>query len=182
MARRKNDFYETPSFMIEALLHIVPEIKGRVLEICSGDNSITRVLMESKRFTDVLTNDIDPVRTAYYHQDAATTITARHFDWVITNPPYTMPLCIDIVANAVKHARVGVAMMLRLSFEEPTQLRGPWLEDNPITKRIVMPRHSFTGNGKSDSVTTAWMIWSKIPLSGPPNISLYNAEALYGGE
>jgi hypothetical protein len=34
-----------------------------------------------------------------------------------------------------------------------------------------MPRYSFTGNGKSDSVTTAWMIWSRIPLTGLPHVS-----------
>jgi hypothetical protein len=77
---------------------------------------------------------------------------------------------------------VGVAMMLRLSFEEPTahvNPRGPFLEANPLTRKLVMPRYSFTGNGNSDSVTTAWMIWSKVPLSGAPMLSLYRADSLY---
>jgi hypothetical protein len=42
-----------------------------------------------------------------------------------------------------------------------------------------MPRYSFTGNGKSDSVTTAWMIWSRIPLAGPAHVSCYDADRPY---
>lgn len=89
-----------------------------------------------------------------------------------------------IVRLAVEHAGVGVAMMLRLSFKEPTATgtrarrltsgilvpaspaRGPWLEAHPLTRELVMPRYSFTGNGKSDSVTTAWMIWSRVARGG----------------
>lgn len=89
---------------------------------------------------------------------------------------------LQIVARAYEAARVGIAMMLRLSFKEPTAKvnpRGPWLILNPLTRELVMPRHSFTGNGKSDSVTTAWMIWAKRPLAGPPMLSLYNANNTY---
>ena len=57
--------------------------------------------------------------------------------------------------------RVGVAFLLRLSFVEPTNERGDWLEKNPPTGRITLPRYSFTGDGRSDSVTAEWMIWHK---------------------
>jgi hypothetical protein len=52
-------------------------------------------------------------------------------------------------------------MLLRLSFLEPTRERGPWLAANPPDLVIVLPRISFTGDGKTDSVTCAWMIWDK---------------------
>lgn len=58
-------------------------------------------------------------------------------------------------------AIVGVAMLLRLSYLEPTKDRGHWLNDHPPTQMIVLPRISFTGDGKTDSVTCAWMIWHK---------------------
>jgi hypothetical protein len=73
-------------------------------------------------------------------------------------------------------------MMLRLSFKEPTEHknpRGPFLETNPLTRELVMPRYSFTGDGKTDSITTAWMIWAKEPLSGPPMLSLYQADTRF---
>jgi len=55
-----------------------------------------------------------------------------------------------------------VAMLLRLSFLEPTAKvnpRGPWLAECPPSRLIVLPRCSYTGDGRTDSVTTAWMIW-----------------------
>jgi len=50
---------------------------------------------------------------------------------------------------------------LRLSYLEPCQNRAQWLADHPLTKLIVLPRISFNGSGKTDSCTTAWMIWDK---------------------
>jgi len=170
--------------MTRALIAHVPEIRGNVMECCVGDKSIDAVLVKDSDYDVLFTNDIDPTKSAYRHLCASDPHLYKDLDvdWVITNPPYAMPLCTNIVANAIKHARVGVAMMLRISFEEPTAKvnpRGPFLEANPLTRKLVMPRHSFTGNGKSDSATTAWMIWSKVPLSGAPMLSLYRANELY---
>jgi hypothetical protein len=182
MARRENDFYETPPWMTRALLAHVPEIGGKVMECCAGDMSIARILTDEGGLL-VHTNDIDKTKPSDYHYCASDrSLYGPNPDWVITNPPFGMPLCTKIVANAIKHAVVGVAMMLRISFEEPTahtNPRGPFLEANPLTRKLVMPRHSFTGNGKSDSATTAWMIWSRVPLSGPPMLSLYRADEIY---
>jgi hypothetical protein len=194
VTRRTNDFYETPPWMTRALLHHVPEIAGTILEPCAGDLSIEAVLSSESmaslnspgaQSVTLITNDIDPNRVAEFHLDAADPELYRQIahryggvDWVITNPPYQMPLCTNIVSLAVRHARVGVAMMLRISFKEPTAKvnpRGPWLEAHPITRELVMPRHSFTGNGKSDSCTTAWMIWSKVRLAGSPHVACYRA-------
>lgn len=180
MTRRARDFYQTPAWMTRALLHYVPEIGGTILEPCSGDQSIARELAAVGL---VFTNDIDPAARAAWHLDAAEpdvyATVSPGFDWIITNPPYSMPTCTRIVAQSIAAARVGVAMMLRISFLEPTAYvnpRGPFHEANPPTRMLVMPRHSFTGNGKSDSATTAWMIWAKVPLTGPPMLSLYKAD------
>jgi hypothetical protein len=182
VARRENDFYETPPWMVEALLLSVPEIGGRILEPCSGDGSIVKVLEHTTRchISRIVTNDLDPVRHADYHLDATDEAqwAGRH-DWVITNPPFAPEVMFPIVRNAVKHARVGVAMLGRISFLEPCKTsrhgepRGPWLALNPPQRYLVTERHSFTGNGKSDSCTTAWLVWSKVPLSGAPIQSLY---------
>lgn len=201
MARREKDFYETPPWMTRALLAHVPEISGTILEPCCGDLSIEAVL-SSEAFgalsptvagesfsVRLITNDIDPQRPAEYHYDASDEELYRRIahdyggvDWVITNPPYQMPLCTRIVSLAERHARIGIAMMLRISFKEPTAKvnpRGPWLDAHPMARELVMPRHSFTDNGKSDSCTTAWMIWSKVALSGAPHVSCYRANERY---
>jgi hypothetical protein len=33
--------------------------------------------------------------------------------------------------------------------------------EHSLSKLIVLPRISFTGNGKTDSVTCGWFIWIK---------------------
>lgn len=38
------------------------------------------------------------------------------------------------------------------------------LAAHPPTQLIVLPRHSFTGDGKTDRVTCAWMIWDRFDV------------------
>tara|TARA_R110000824_G_scaffold32908_3_gene106098 strand:- start:10285 stop:10866 length:582 start_codon:yes stop_codon:yes gene_type:complete len=188
--RRALDAYLTPSWQTRALLRHQP-INGVVLEPCAGDGGIARVILdECKPDGGVYTNDINEwCNAADSHWDAALDemqVAIGAVDWIVTNPPYTQPVCRDIVMQSVKHARVGVAMLLRLSFLEPTAKknpRGPWLKDNPPSRILVLPRHSYTQDGKSDSCTTAWMIWLKRRpwFSKTPCIEcLHDADVVYG--
>ena len=157
--RRKNDFYETPPVFTDILLEDIGDyVKGRVLECCSGDGAITDVL--NKKGYDVVTNDIEKdADTAY---DATENILwSRHSEnisWVISNPPFKSAP--SIVTKAYHTAHDGIAMLLRLSFLEPCQNRGDFLSNHP-PNLIVLPRHSFTGDGGVDSVTCAWFYWIK---------------------
>lgn len=165
MSRRKHDAYMTPRWQVQCLLDHQPLGDGvKILEPCAGDNSIASVFTRPA-VTDVLTNDLDPQWRADLCRDAASAEFWALFhgektpDWVITNPPFQMPTHLQILEHALQHARIGVAMIGRLSFLEPTVLRGPVLSAHPPQRLIVLPRHSYTANGKTDSVTTAWMIW-----------------------
>lgn len=187
MARRRLDLYETAPWQTKALLAEQP-IGGVVLEPCVGDGSIARVLGQLSSTIRVVTNDLDSAKQADYHYSAADPAlydAIGDVDWVITNPPYKMPVCTDIVRLAVVRARVGVAMMLRISFREPTAKvnpRGPFLKAHPIARLLTLPRYSFTGNGKSDSTTTEWAIWLKRGAPGwdrPAILSLYNADVTW---
>jgi hypothetical protein len=160
--RRANDFYPTPSWAERELDRRVP-IAGTIAEPCVGDGDLIR-----HRSDIAWTNDIDLERPATYHLDARSPCAWETFppcDWVVTNPPFGDALC--ILSHAVKHARVGVAFLLRLSFLEPTAGttrhagRADWLVANPPDRLIVLPRISFTGDGSTDSVTCAWMVWSR---------------------
>ena len=184
MARRSMDAYFTAPWQTRALLHHQP-ISGLVLECCSGDQSIAKELRAAG--LTAITNDVDRKRKADFHFDAADprlyltveTWAGRSIDWIITNPPYKMPLCTAIVENALNHAQQGVAMMVRISFREPTahiNPRGPFLEANPISRALTLPRHSFTGNKRSDMATTEWLIWTAEPTHLPPLLSLYRAD------
>jgi hypothetical protein len=162
--RRKNDFYPTPAWATQELLNRVL-IQGRVFECCVGDGAMSSVL-EKEPGISVFTNDIDKERAADLHGDAAefdfwegVDISAGKYDWVVTNPPFNQAM--EILANAHKYAQVGIAMFLRLSFLEPTKDRMDFLNKYPPDRLIVLPRISFTGDGKNDSVTCAWMVWDK---------------------
>lgn len=169
--RRKLDAYYTPEWAAKELLkHITITGTHRalgesyttdiVLEPCSGDNIITQVLVHSGDAW-VVNNDIDESKLAEWHLDARdpSLYDAVLPDWVITNPPFSQAF--EIVSIAHRYATSGVAMLLRLSFLEPTYKRQAWLAANPPNKLIVLPRISFTGDGKTDSCTVAWMIWDK---------------------
>lgn len=179
--RNDFDFYPTPGFMTRSLLHFHPAIKGRtVLEPCSGQDHITTVLRAAG--CPVVTNDIDRRHPAMLHLDATLgeLWTCQPFDWtgctewVITNPPFNVAM--PILEHALEHATVGVAFLLRKTFLEPTDDRGPWLQEHPPTRVIGLPRYSFRGAG-SDSVSCDWMIWEKEPdRSLPPFVIDYVAE------
>jgi hypothetical protein len=182
-ARQDFDFYETPAWMTRALLHWMPQIKsGMVLECCAGRGAITRVL-----------------RAAGIHRQASIDIDERHPDlyrvrdmtlaaswadidemlgpdWIITNPPFKAAHA--ILSHAINHANIGVAFLLRKTFAEPTEARGPWLMTNPPRRVIGLPRANFRGKG-TDSVPADWFIWLRDPAAFliPPFIVDADAES-----
>lgn len=163
--RRPRDEYFTPEWATDVLLDRHAMKGDSVFECCVGDGAIARVLEKRFRYR-VWMNDI--ISTGVMGQKWIRDASAesnwcdwRNFDWVITNPPFS--LAPQIVPLAYKHAQIGIAMLLRLSYLEPVENRGAWLNEHPPTKLIVLPRISFTGDGKTDSVCTAWMVWEKVP-------------------
>lgn len=190
MSRRALDFYETPAWMVRGLLEHVPELgclpanttrpRGRVLDPCVGDGAITRELLAA-RSIELVTNDVDPARAADFHLDARDPrawkeieFVAGPIDWVVTNPPFEPLALVDILLHALAHARAGVVLLARRSFLEPTHHRGLVLSGMEPDRALITERHSFTGNGKSDSVTTEWLCWARPPLvlSGKPIVVL----------
>jgi hypothetical protein len=163
--RRPRDLYETHPDMVTALLRFAGvEIRGTVLEPCAGNGAIVRPLA-SRGFT-VRTSDIAP--GWHYQLDAAYDTVYRlssPVSWIITNPPFSSAF--PIVKLALTHATVGIAFLTRLSFLEPTRDRGRWLHEHPPDRLIVLPRYSFTGDGKTDSVTCAWCVWTHAKHPAP---------------
>lgn len=165
MPRRPMDFYETSKEAVDALVehYLRKEFHKEVsiLEPCSGDGALARALVLNG-YKFVWRNDLDQTRMAHTHQDARTFNFSSKTELAVTNPPFNQAF--DILKNL--HPQMNaIALLLKLTFLEPTKDRGPWLAKNPPNKLIVLPRHSFTGDGKTDSVTCAWMIWDKY-LSG----------------
>lgn len=157
-ARREHDFYETPSWMTDALVDRL-RLSGRVLECCAGLGAIALAMPYT---VEVITNEPYQQLAADYRLDATRPESWAQFpavEWVISNPPFN--LASAIVPLALEHAKVGVAMVLRLSWFEPTEDRDTFLEAHPPTAIIAMPRHNFRGTASTDSVTSAWFVWAK---------------------
>jgi hypothetical protein len=167
--RRKHDFYPTPEWAGDHVFGMLQleHFGWTWAEPCVGTGRLVR----SSRPAPAWTNDIDRTRPATHHLDAADSMAWTSFDlvdWIVTNPPFSDAAA--ILYNALEHARVGVALLLRLSFLEPVEGRRELLENHPPTHVSVLPRISFDGSGKTDSVTCAWMIWSE---SAEPGISVF---------
>lgn len=162
--RRHLDAYYTPASAVDTLLKYINVDGFRVMEPMSGDGAIARQLVAAG--AEVITNDINPDVAALMHHDAtdaAFWAKGGGVDWVITNPAFNVAPA--VVPLAVKYADC-VAMLLRLSFLEPCGNRAAFLVGCPPDALIVLPRISFTGDGKTDSVTCAWMVWSDLIQPG----------------
>jgi hypothetical protein len=131
VSRRAFDWYPTPAWATDVLLDLV-QPAGLILEPCAGDCAIVAPM--EARGLRVYTQDIDRSRDVDEFADACRREAYRiRPDWVISNPPFLYAL--PIVQESFKAARWGVAMLLRLSFLEPTEQRGCWL--SKTTRRIT---------------------------------------------
>jgi hypothetical protein len=169
--RIQHDKYFTPRWMVQQLLKYA-SIDGSVYEPCAGDDlAIAREFPVNR----VTTNDL--YAPAKYQMDAtkeeswSSIIQSSGYvaDWVITNPPFCCQQ--PIIQYAHKYARVGVAMLLRVTADEmvvsPEQrTRADWWADTPESLVIKMPRYSFaksskTGKWSVDSAYCQWFVWRK---------------------
>jgi hypothetical protein len=165
------DFYETPIWQTHVLAKHV-DIRGFCIEPCVGNGKILEALPAGD-LRSWCTNDIDHRRTADTHGDATTKMPWDYsvmFDWTVSNPPFNGAA--EILTHALAHSRVGVALLLRLSFLEPTAKRGKLLAEHPPSLVIVLPRTRYNPDSDSvDTVTTAWMVWYQ-QQDGPRNTGI----------
>lgn len=160
VGRRAHDLYTTPEWATLILLRHLPSDLGRVLEPCAGDGAIASVIRHHA--TKLVTNDLDHSHSGELHFDATQpwpTLPGPKLNWVITNPPFRAAA--GILRQALCRCP-NVELLLRLSFMEPTADRGGLVAEAPPSKLVVLPRRSFTGTGKTDSATSAWMFWSPL--------------------
>jgi hypothetical protein len=168
------EYYETPQALTR-YLHSQVVIEGLCVEPCAGSGAIVEASGgDSKR--SWLTNDIDRRWDTQWNFPAEGP-SLWHFaqkfyppDWVVTNPPFS--LWREIAEQALKHARVGVAMYLRASCHEvlKTGPRRTWMAEHPPTGILWLPRFAYqrsptTGKWTTDSMSACWVIWLKDPAA-----------------
>lgn len=182
--RRERDAYFTPMHAVYALREVEgAAIRGQELvDPCCGDGRMVEQFAAGFKYLTL--NDIEP-RIEAARVDAmrasGAKVTLKRVDatipepglwvgcdWVVTNPPWN--LASKIAQHAIAEARRGVALLLRLSFLEATRKR-QWIKRTPPRAVIVLPRISFTGTGRTDSVVPAWFLWG--PGVTKPGIHIY---------
>lgn len=184
--RRADDSYATPSWVVDALLSVIPTPPPGIT-ICDpgcGEGAILEALREA-----------DPVRSPpgwnlvglelnkdRAHQCRIKNLTVFEGDFltsnmqgvdaVVANPPFS--LAREFVDHSIKTVtRVGgenvgwkpggfVAMLLRLAFLESMKRRD-WWRRNPADIFVLPKRPSFTGDGKTDSCAYMWAQWGPGP-------------------
>lgn len=185
--RREGDAYYSPSWATDTLLEHAEDLRGQtLLDPCCGDGRMALAL--SSRFRLVRINDLDASAQAratalLMEQDGGLYQFCDNRDaaddliyvtspcWVVTNPPFFAAG--DIARAALRHARLGVALLLRSTWLEPCSAspkapRGErrWLTRLPPTRQIMLGRVSFTGTG-TDSAPCSWYIWTRERSGGP---------------
>ena len=159
--RVANEYYPTAfNNLVTPLLDRL-QLKGRILEPCAGDGAIAALI------PGCVTNELHPKDfTTDWQLDASNPQSWLEFgavDWVITNPPFS--LATPIIALALQHARVGVVMLLRITWLEPCRDRAALLIKyaDCMTDLIpVNPRPPFRSDTKgTDMATVAWFVWRK---------------------
>ena len=173
--RIANDFYPTrDAEKLVGLLRRHVNIEGLVLEPCAGDGAI------ASQFERCNTNDLIeyPGCKTTWQMDATdwdSWLLWSHHSWTITNPPFS--LANAIIPMAWNWSTRGMAMLLRLSWLEPTSERADWLAEYSCFLShliIVNPRPRFRSDTrKTDSVTVAWMVWQK-QWQGKTNVVFEN--------
>ena len=162
-----NDFYPTPQGITELLLDYVT-LCNPIIEPCAGHNAITKVLEDSNYVVhpyDLTWFDTGGFSTSDATQELfwSERKKAHAIYWTVTNPPFS--LAEKIIPLAYEYSEVGIAMLLRLSYLEPTKGRADWLKehaDNLYKVIPVNPRVRFRADTKgTDSITCAWFCWSK---------------------
>ena len=175
--RKKLDIFYTPNELITMVPDNIKIEKEDVLfEPCVGSGQIVKNIDGNW-----ITGDFDPDcpgNPTYRDFDATIEENWKglNIDWTITNPPFKAAP--EILRNALKYSKKGVAYLVRISFLEPCLNRIDIFKDNPPNKILFLPRPQFIcpqiydpeGKHKefkpgynyyNDTKTCQWMIWDK---------------------
>ena len=180
LKRIKNDAYQTPSWLTEA---IVPELINRlgtgdmrVYEPACGNGQMVSVL--NNYFTDVVGTDLVGEKSV----DFLSTPASPEYDLIITNPPYSCAQ--EFVTKAFQWRRSKdsvVAMLLRINFLGSMK-RAKWFRNNipAIYVTPKRPKFSLNKHGKlaSDATEYAWFVWQE-PFKKTSEIGILNTENLF---
>lgn len=160
--------YETPAWVVNALLeHHLLRRQAVILEPCAGSGAIARQLLYRYpgeveiHAVEIREEERARLLEVSHHVHIADFLTWQpdaQFDYVITNPPFSIAQ--DVVERALEIANgAEVIMLLRLAFLA-TQDRYEFWQKHPLSELLVLSaRPSFMGK-RSDYSEYAWFVWN----------------------
>lgn len=165
--RKENDFYETPEWVTQELLRVIPRPQFTWEPAC-GSGKIAKLFHPDVLATDISSNYLDAVNYDFLK----TTVVPTAVSAIITNPPFH--LATEFCRHAVKLMQPVdgmVCMLLRCDFDH-AKTRTDLFRDCPafaiklpLLRRIVW----FERKGAAPSYNHAWFIWD-WKHNGPPQI------------
>ncbi len=166
--RSDADFYPTPRWVVDRLLDrkILPDT-GSWLEAGAGNGDIIEAVNKHPHYAGRIDWTAAELRETCAPKLEALTgklpiigdftamPPAKRFDVCIANPPFAVAS--EFLHTARQQSKL-VCFLLRLNFLQSTS-RAAWLCSDVPDVFLIPDRPSFTGDGKTDSVAYAWMIW-----------------------
>lgn len=185
--RNPLDAYYTPEGLPEALIREADLRGGFAWEPHAGGGSFVRPLqafVEDGQLDGLWASDINPEApgVADFPDGAGVDFLAvgrddvplPSIDYIIGNPPYNEAE--EHVRKALELVEFGgmVAFLLRLGFLESQKRLAFWREHPAQRMYALVPRPSFSGDGKTDGQAYAWFVWIKgLPVgNGMPTFVL----------
>ena len=158
------DFYQTPVWATKALLERI-EIKGTILEPCSGAGAIAKLIPEciasDIRYDDGVYGEKGKDIFEYSNNS---------FDTVITNPPFA--LAQEVIEKSLDISTKSVYMLLKLQFLESAR-RYDFFKNTPLkTVRVFCKRITMYPDGEpepknSGTIAYAWYEWEHGYIGNP---------------
>lgn len=168
--RRPYDYYPTPMAGTMALIEN-ENFPGSILEPCSGNGHISKVLEKKFPEQKILSYDIrkdNIYGTGGIDFLKQTAEFYNHPDHIITNPPYK--ILTEFIQHSKTIARYKIAMLL------PTQALGGkihngliWTDKQfPLKKVIIIPdRLKFQLYKNSSTMYHLWAVWDRFHVGEP---------------
>lgn len=170
--RVENDFYATPFYATEAIIHKEALI-GNILEPAAGQGHISKVIRDWYPRSEIVSTDLvdrgDPFNMGIIPNiDFLTYDFGRKFDNVITNPPFS--LAKEFVERALSLAERKVIMFAKIQLLEGTARRELFENNPPKAVYVFSKRVSPLNNGKetdeegkpwASTMCFAWFVWDK---------------------
>jgi hypothetical protein len=159
-----SDNYPTEQWAIRRFLESWPGLHQagtKWLEPCAGDGVIMDTVNQFRGDIDWTAIEVRDTRKQLERYTNDVKIGSffdtfeSGYDVVIMNPPFG--LLMDFVEKALKLAPTVITFQ-SLNFLGSTS-RNEWLLENTPNMYVLPDRTSHTGDGKSDSIYSAWFVW-----------------------